>query len=246
MRRKYLALTVACALLATFAVAGTLAYLNDTTEEVTNTFTFCDDEDGIHLDLKETVFGDEYNEDGLNEGEQTPNVAVNMVPGDIVAKNPTIEAEGAECYLFVDVTVANNVAKSGVPFYAYSLDTGVPGYTWKIVAGTVDGTAGCTTDGKASYVLSDAHGPVAVTDATAYSILADGIADDVIGDYDGIGVDTTPVKGSVTINTELTAEDLVAVEAGEVAIPSLSFVGYAIQSANIAANEVEALFISEF
>ncbi len=246
MKRKYLALVTSCALIASLAVVGTLAYLSDTTKEVTNTFTFSDEEDGIHLDLTETVFGDTYDEDGLNEDKTNLDVVVNMVPGDVIAKNPTIQATGAECYLFVDVIVENNVAKSGVPFYIYSLDTGVEGYTWEIVSGTTDGTTGCTTDGTASYVLSDTNGPVAVDDATVYSILADDKVGDVVGDYDGIGTDTTPVKGSVTINTALTADDLMAVENGDCNTPSLSFVAYAVQSANIEAGEVEALFLSEF
>ncbi len=246
MKRKYLALALSCALVATLTVVGTWAYLNDTTEEVTNTFTFSDEEDGIHLDLTETVFGDTYDEDGLNEDDTALDVVVNMVPGDVIAKNPTIQATGAQCYLFVEVTVDNNVAKSGVPFYTYSIDTGVDGYTWEIVDGTTDGTTGCTTDGTASYVLSDANGPVVVDDTVAYSILADDKVGDVVGDYDGIGTDTTEVKGSVTINTALTALDLMAVEDGDCSTPSLSFIAYAIQSANITATEVEALFLSEF
>lgn len=246
MKRKYLAFVLSGVLITTLAVVGTLAYLNDTTEEVTNTFTFSDEEDGIHLELIETVFGESYDEDGLNEDEKNLDVVVNMVPGDVVAKNPTVQATGAECYLFVEVTVENNVAKSGVPFYTYSIDTGVEGYTWEVVTGTTDGTSGCTTDGTTSYVLSDANGPVVVDDSVAYSILADDKEGDVVGDYDGIGTDTTPVKGSVTINTALTADDLMAVEEGDCNIPSLSFVAYAVQSANIEANQVEALFLSEF
>lgn len=246
MKRKYLALVLSCALVASVAVIGTLAYLSDTTEEVTNTFTFSDEEDGIHLELKETVFGETYDEDGLNEDGANLDAVVNMVPGDVVAKNPTIQATGAECYLFVEVTVENNVATSGVPFYMYSLDTGVEGYTWEIVTGTTDGTSCCTTDGTALYVLSDTNGPVVVDDAVVYTILADDKADDVVGDYDGIGTDTTPVKGSVTINTALTADDLMAVEDGDCSMPSLSFVAYAVQAANIEAEAIEALFVSEF
>lgn len=82
MKKKGIALLVAFVLLVVGIGAGTLAWLTDKTETITNTFTTSD----IDIALSETT-GTEYQ----------------MIPGYTLAKNPTVTVtKGSEdCYLFV-------------------------------------------------------------------------------------------------------------------------------------------------
>ncbi len=90
--QKYVKPTIAIALAAVCAVGGTLAYLQDTTDEVKNSFTFSDD-DSIDIDLTEETFGEKGNTD-----------AVAMVPSVEIAKDPKVTVKGDDCYIYVDVT----------------------------------------------------------------------------------------------------------------------------------------------
>lgn len=89
---KALATLAASALVVGCVVGGTLAWLTDTTDPVTNTFTTSN----IDIDLTETTGGDrkEYK----------------MVPGYTIEKDPTVTVEaGSEaCYLFVKVEESEN------------------------------------------------------------------------------------------------------------------------------------------
>ncbi len=89
--KKYAKPTIAIALAALCAVGGTLAYLQDKTNEVKNSFTFSND-DAIDIDLKEETFGEKGNTD-----------AVSMVPGVEIAKDPQVTVNGDDCYIYVDV-----------------------------------------------------------------------------------------------------------------------------------------------
>ena len=91
MRKTSKPLIVAmCALVAALGVNATYAWLTDTTEAVTNTFTV----GNVDIDLEETT-GDEYK----------------MVPGTILIKDPkvTVEAGSEDCWLFVEVEKVGGV-----------------------------------------------------------------------------------------------------------------------------------------
>ena len=106
MKKKTLALVLALTLLVAGVVGGTLAWLTDQTAEVKNTFTVGD----INIGLTETT------------------TDYKMVPGNTIAKDPTVNetknivktAEGADptvtvkanseaCWLFVKVTESENL-----------------------------------------------------------------------------------------------------------------------------------------
>lgn len=79
---------VAVALVLCCVVGGTLAWLQDKTDPVVNTFTYGD----INIDLKETT--SDYK----------------MVPGGTIAKDPTatVKAGSEDCYLFVKIEKSAN------------------------------------------------------------------------------------------------------------------------------------------
>lgn len=88
MKKKLFISVVAVALVACFAIGGTLAWLTDTTDPVTNTFTVGD----INITLDEST-GDDYK----------------VIPGTSLAKDPTVtvEANSEKCWLFVKVQEEN-------------------------------------------------------------------------------------------------------------------------------------------
>lgn len=89
MKKKSFALLVAVVLVIGCVIGGTLAWLIDSTEQVTNTFTTSD----IKITLDETT-GTEYK----------------MVPGYTIKKDPkaTVLIGSEECYLFVKVEKSSN------------------------------------------------------------------------------------------------------------------------------------------
>ena len=107
-RNKALVLTLCAVLLVVATVMGTLAYLTDKTEKITNSFTV----GSVKVTLAETT-GNEYK----------------MVPGYTIKKDPKVTAEGSEdCYLFVKVAPFGSVAK----YMDYAIAGGwtlVPGET---------------------------------------------------------------------------------------------------------------------
>ena len=79
--------------LAVFAVGGTLAYLTDTTQTTTNTFTFG------KVDIE------------LNEGNWNAQNATDLEPGATVAKQPTVTVEtgSKDAFVFIEVTMPAQV-----------------------------------------------------------------------------------------------------------------------------------------
>ena len=100
MKKKTLALVLALTLLVTGVVGGTLAWLTDQTAEVKNTFTVGD----INIGLTETT------------------ADYKMVPGNTIAKDPTVtvKANSEACWLFVKVTESANLDD----FITYAIATG--------------------------------------------------------------------------------------------------------------------------
>lgn len=89
MKKKSLALVLALAMIVVCVVGGTLAWLTDKTDPVTNTFTYGD------INIK------------LDESE---NLDLKMVPGYTITKDPkvTVKAGSEKCYLFVKVEKSAN------------------------------------------------------------------------------------------------------------------------------------------
>jgi predicted ribosomally synthesized peptide with SipW-like signal peptide len=87
--KKTLITILATVLVCCCAVGGTLAWLMDKTDTVTNTFTVGD----IEIELAETT-GEFYK----------------MIPGNTIAKDPKVSvlAESEACWLFVQVTKSAN------------------------------------------------------------------------------------------------------------------------------------------
>ncbi|MBR2949861.1 MAG: SipW-dependent-type signal peptide-containing protein [Lachnospiraceae bacterium] len=125
--KKVLTLLLCAALLVGATITGTLAFLTQTTETVTNTFTVGkvqlgedSDGDGIveggldeakvdvygrRLKSDDTVF-DEENDDEKDLAKRVTVNTYKLIPGHTYVKDPTIHvAKGSEpCYLFVKVT----------------------------------------------------------------------------------------------------------------------------------------------
>lgn len=124
---KVIALALAGVLVLGGAIGGTLAWLLDTSKEVTNTFTYGD----INIELWETEKG---------EGVYTENhiYAKNfeILPGTDLKKDPTVtvEAGSEKCWLFIKVTDE----LSSLVDVQYSIDS-----KW-ISTGIVDETTGTT------------------------------------------------------------------------------------------------------
>lgn len=114
---KPLALLLALALLLGGVMGGTLAWLTDKTDTVTNTFTVGD----INIDLTEQVSNQFH-----------------FVPGDTQEKDPkvTVEANSEACFLFVKVTVANNANGNVASIVNFDVADG-----WKYVVNGVEKTA---------------------------------------------------------------------------------------------------------
>lgn len=122
MKKKSLALILAIAIVVVGVVAGTLAWLTDTTTEVKNTFTTSD----IAIDLTETEA--EYK----------------MIPGWDITKDPTVTVKaGSEaCYLFVKLEKSANFDQ----YMTYEVADG-----WTALDG-VDGVYYRTVDATATDV----------------------------------------------------------------------------------------------
>lgn len=91
MKKSLITMVAALALVGVVGAGATLAYLTDTTEVVTNTFTM----GKVDIDLTEetpdgTVTGNEYKD---------------LTPGEIKLKNPqiTVKAGSKACYVFAKV-----------------------------------------------------------------------------------------------------------------------------------------------
>ena len=129
MKKKSLALVLALAMIVVCVVGGTLAWLIDKTDPVTNTFTYGD----INITLAESE-----------------NLDLKMIPGYTITKDPkvTVLAGSEKCYLFVKVVKSTNFDN----FMTYDMAAGwtqlkdasenpVPGVFYRIVDTADMGTA---------------------------------------------------------------------------------------------------------
>lgn len=109
MRRMLFTLALVL-VVAVASVGGTIAWLTDKTDTVTNTFTVGD----INIDLYETKYPN--GTDKMVDGKVTrltPNEwEAKLIPGSQYAKNPRVEVEAnsEDCYLFVRFEVSDELA----------------------------------------------------------------------------------------------------------------------------------------
>lgn len=116
--KKTLITILATVLVCCCAVGGTLAWLMDKTETITNTFTV----GNVDIELTET------------KGTTTDNKAFSykMVPGNTIEKDPTITVESGseECYVFVKVEVKNNTFTDASEYLTVEMADG-----WTVLSG---------------------------------------------------------------------------------------------------------------
>ncbi|MBQ1506486.1 MAG: hypothetical protein IIZ48_06935 [Erysipelotrichales bacterium] len=110
-KAKKTVLTVLMALLLVVtSVAGTIAYLTAKSEKVTNTFTV--GKVAITLDENEVKFNNDGGDKYINDGNKrvTSNEYTRLLPGDIVAKDPTITVseDSEDAWVFMEVTMNYN------------------------------------------------------------------------------------------------------------------------------------------
>lgn len=100
MKKSIIALTLAVVLVIGVAVGGTIAWLTDTTDAVTNTFTV----GNIEITLEETTSN------------------YKMIPGETIEKDPviTVMADSEACWLFVKVDESDNLSS----FISYTIADG--------------------------------------------------------------------------------------------------------------------------
>ena len=174
MKNKKIMLSVVSGLLvAAVAVGGTLAYLSDTSNTVTNTFNVGSGyiDDGEHQGL----WLDEIDIDGIDEegnpAERTEsgNEYGELLPGSVVVKDPTFHMTGGsvESYVIAKVTGVDAAEAAG---YIFKNADGEVGFNseWVKVANT-DGTKDSlenTEDGYYIYSSFETNAPV-IVDATA-------------------------------------------------------------------------------
>lgn len=149
--KKVLALALALVLIVGATVAGTVAWLMDSTGEVVNTFTA----GNINIDLAETVDNE-----------------FKILPGTEETKDPvvTVEANSEDCWVFIQVKEENNVAAvdgNGVTTHEY--------FTWAIDSNywtklsDVNGIVTYYANTKYETIASDVSYNVLANQKVAYS-----------------------------------------------------------------------------
>lgn len=142
MKKKITIAVIALAVVLSFVVGGTLAWLVDSTNQVKNTFTYGD----INIDLWEHPIGnDGYTLNTTAEvvrGEQT---GFKMIPGNTIDKDPTVTVKGGSeaSWLFIEVTESINFDE----FLCYAIADG-----WTLYDETITG-ANINTVEKDTYVI---------------------------------------------------------------------------------------------
>lgn len=202
--RKYLIVVACIALIAGVAIGGTIAWLQDTTQKVTNTFA----PTNIDLTLIE-------NGATAEEGSTDQSKDYTVIPGVNMPKDPKVSAESdVNYYVFVKVDATGwTVTEVGTTDNSY--------HTYKTLQDKISCAivtdwkflAKETVDGKTSYVYYQAVS--AGTEFKDKSVLVD---NQVVVDKTLTDEMMNPVGSDGT--------------ATPVTIPSLTFTAYAIQQAN--------------
>ncbi len=119
---KLVVAMLAVTLLIGCAIGGTVAWLTDKTDPVTNTFTYGD----INIDLFEHNYVASSNTLGANEVKKVDDYKI--IPGVNLPKDPTVRVKaGSEaCWLFIKVEQTGTFVQDKV---TYSVKTGEDGWT---------------------------------------------------------------------------------------------------------------------
>lgn len=104
MRKKLITAIIALSLVLCCLIGGTAAWLMDTSDDVTNTFTVGD----INISLIEHAYETD-DTDMISKTVSNKNTYP-LIPGTVYAKDPTVtvKAGSEDCYLFIKVTETNN------------------------------------------------------------------------------------------------------------------------------------------
>lgn len=100
--KKIVTAGLALVMVAGISVAGTLAWLTDTADKVTNTFTVGD---GVAITLDEL----DVDNSSSDKDRDTANT-YELAPGGVYVKDPTVHVEGESCWVFVKVV--NNLTET--------------------------------------------------------------------------------------------------------------------------------------
>lgn len=205
MKKRTVALLLACMMVIGVAAGGTIAWLTAKTESVVNTFTV----GAITLKLVET--------DG--EGAEVTSQNYKLSPGGYAEKDPivTVQPGSEHCYLFVRVDEANNqktVDEQNVTIVNYTL-----------AAGWTEYTDDDSAPGTYYYKSADGNAQIidASTSAQPFNILA-------CQKSTGVGAHVD-CDGCVNFADEIT-DGMISTEEGQEL--KLTFTAAAVQSANMA------------
>lgn len=178
--KKVILTILSVALIVTLSVTATLAWLQDTTETVTNTFAVGD----INIDLVETV-------GGTSQSAATADVTNNgfkIVPGAVESKDPKIivKENSEDSFVFVKVE-ESNITVDGVTYVTYTIAegwtplSGVPGVYWREYNGDARAEYSILANNRVSYSkdltkdqLEDLNGAKPSLKFTAYAIQKQG------------------------------------------------------------------------
>ena len=222
MKKKSIALLMACALVFGVTVGGTMAWLTAETQDVVNTFTVGD----INIELTETGIS------GTNGGTQN----FNFVPGDTLAKDPkvTVTAGSEACYLFVKVEEVENtqdgLTGKVINWTMRNLDTNTnpnPNEAWVAYS-----PSGVTVPGGTFYYYRKVDASEAKEDISFFLLKGH---DETNTNCAGESNCTCPnTNGYVTVNPGITKEMVDNTTTGlEENKPMLSFTAAAVQLAHI-------------
>ena len=218
MKKKTIALAVAMVLTLTTVIGGTLAWLQTTSNEVKNTFTFGE----IEIKLDESVVG----EDGqiAQTGRTETGNEYDLIPGAKADKDPmvTVLEESEKCYVFVTVKEENNtITVNGTDVKIIDFD--INEANWSLVDGT-----------KNMYVYS--KNDTKVVDASANDVTTESIlATTVVKEGDTVKEDY-----NITVNSNLELSDIQTMKENKTT-PEIKFNACAVQSDNIEYDEAVEL-----
>lgn len=207
MKKKTVALLLACVMALGVAIGGTMAWLVDSTGEVKNTFTVGD----INIDLKEHDYVLETKTLDTTV-ETTANADYHFVPGDTLPKDPFVKVqEGSEdCYLFIKVVETGNIEVTGK-------DAGGQPVTEKALKYTIDTDVWTVVPGHDGYW---------------YKVVTD--IPDEIGTDDDPAVDEYQTYNILTNKEVKVSQYITKDSAMETAKPTISFWAAAVQKDHIA------------
>ena len=224
MKKKTVALLLACVMALGVAVGGTLAWLTATDEPVVNTFT----PSTIKIELKETPNKDSDKDNVDDTWEKK------MVPGDTLVKDPTVTVlAGSEaCWLFIKVEETGGVVNYTKADGTSATTKWDDFLTYQVITGDGEWTA---VDGHEGYYYRKVD---AVTAGTADEALPtfsviwyDADNDDILDESE---------KDKIGVKSTVTKEMMDKLFEDSTKYPKLTFQAAAVQQENIGTTVADA------